>query len=205
MLHSRGIWWAQVDSNHRPLPCQGSVLPLNYAPKIPRLYHTSLDIRKYELLTTLAAAPELPTIRPFDPRYRADGVILIRWTDGAVPPVRREHDDGGVVVRAVDLVRGWKFAEQLRQFLLEVHSTQFEHCRVVPSLLFLQFVSVGGAESERSPSGPHPRNPLRTIRATPVTPNVPPVEQFLPCLFASNQNPNSHSRKPCFLFSPLSM
>ncbi len=27
------IWWAQVGSNHRPLPCEGSALPLSYAPE----------------------------------------------------------------------------------------------------------------------------------------------------------------------------
>ena len=32
-----GSWWAHVGSNHGPLPCQGSALPLSYAPvKEPR-------------------------------------------------------------------------------------------------------------------------------------------------------------------------
>ena len=32
ILIQRIIWWAQVGSNHRPLPCEGSALPLSYAP-----------------------------------------------------------------------------------------------------------------------------------------------------------------------------
>ena len=28
-------WWAQVGSNHRPLACKASALPLSYAPGVP--------------------------------------------------------------------------------------------------------------------------------------------------------------------------
>src|SRR5512139_810670 len=37
-----GVWWAHVGSNHGPLPCQGSALPLSYAPSNePRRIHDS--------------------------------------------------------------------------------------------------------------------------------------------------------------------
>lgn len=31
-LHQKKPWWAEAGSNRRALPCQGSVLPLNYRP-----------------------------------------------------------------------------------------------------------------------------------------------------------------------------
>ena len=29
-------WWAMLGSNQRPLPCEGSALPLSYAPTLPK-------------------------------------------------------------------------------------------------------------------------------------------------------------------------
>lgn len=35
------MWWAQVGSNHRPLPCEDSALPLSYAPRSSRADYQS--------------------------------------------------------------------------------------------------------------------------------------------------------------------
>src|SRR5215471_8014350 len=54
-------WWAQVVSNHRPLACKASALPLSYAPASTPVGATALSVPgTLPAVKTLATSPRLP-------------------------------------------------------------------------------------------------------------------------------------------------